>query len=61
MEKKRFVKELEAKLQSEKLAAQLELEKLQLERAKVERENVETRAEVSRQHRVKLIKRTWLR
>ena len=38
--------ELEAKLQSEKLAAQLELEKLQLEIARVERENIEARAEV---------------
>ena len=34
-----------AKLQSEKLAAQLELEGLELERAKVERENIETRAQ----------------
>ena len=46
MEKKRFERELEAKLQSEKLAAQLELERLQLERAKVERKNIEARAEV---------------
>ena len=46
MEKKRLERELEAKLQSEKLAAQLELERLRLERAKVERENIEARAEV---------------
>ena len=33
-------------MQSQKLAAQLELERLQLERAKMERENIEARAEV---------------
>ena len=33
-------------MQSEKLAAQLELEKLQLERAKVEHENIEARTVV---------------
>ena len=43
---KQFKKELEAKLQSEKLAAQLELERLQFKRARVELENIETRAEV---------------
>ena len=37
---------MEAKLQSKKLAAQLELERLQLERAKVEGQNIEARAEV---------------
>ena len=39
--KKRFEGELEAKLQSEKLVAQLELKRLKLERARVECENVE--------------------
>ena len=36
----------EAKLQIEKLAAQLELERLQLNRAWVENENIEARVEV---------------
>ena len=35
-----------AKLQSEKLAAKVELERLQLERARVECENIKVRAEV---------------
>ena len=46
MEEKQFKKELEAKLRSEKLAGQLELERLQPERARVERENIEAQAEV---------------
>ena len=44
MEEKRL--ERKAKLQSEKLAAQLELERLPLVRAKIERENIEGREEV---------------
>ena len=46
MEEKRFERKLEAKLQSKKLAAQLEFKRLQLERARVERKNIETQAEV---------------
>ena len=46
MKEKPFERELEAKLQSEKLAAQLELERLQFKRVRVERENVEARTEV---------------
>ena len=43
MEERQLERELEAKLQSEKLAEQ---ERLQLERAKVERKNIKARAEV---------------
>ena len=53
VEEKRLEREMEekhldrkAKLQSEKLAAQLELKRLQFERARVERENIKARAEV---------------
>ena len=53
MEEKRFEREVKekrlerwAKLQSEKLAAQLQLKRLQLERARVECKNIEARAEV---------------
>ena len=44
VKKKRLEKE--AKSQSKKLAAQLEIERLKLERAKVECENIEARTEV---------------
>ena len=57
---KRFERELGAKLQSEKLAAQLELERLQLKKAMVEHKNIEARAEAQLAASSQAVKRRWL-